>query len=184
MLRFAGVFTFMLLTMLAPAEAATGRRLLPHIGLWVQFDNRANTFAGYWQGELIQRWNEFDSTLGHTVHEEAALQLDQMKAMGITHITYELRTADASTATDNCSTTGVTPACTVCNVLGLDWPSPPQTQLDNLRALFDLATSKKIKIDLLLTTTHMEEAGSINAKTWIGAILDAVKTSPALDLVL
>jgi len=186
MLRLAGALAVVFVgTLVTPrADAATGRHPLPHIGLWVQFDNRANSFAGYWQGELIQRWTEFDSTLGHTVADEAALQLDKMKAMGITHITYELRTADASTAIDHCSSTGIFPTCTVCNVLGLDWPIPPKTQLDNLRALFDLADSKKIKIDLLLTTTHMEEIPRTNSGKWIGAILNAVKTSPALDLVL
>ena len=183
--RLAGVISLILLTTLAvPAHAANGRRPLPHVGLWVQFDNRANSFAGYWQGELIQRWTEFDPALGHTVAEEAALQLDKMKAMGITHITYELRSADASTAGDNCASTGIFPSCTVCRVLGLDWPTPPDTQLDNLKALFDLADSKKIKIDLLLTTTHMEENPPTNSKKWIGAILTKVKDSPALDLVL
>ncbi len=47
--------------------------------------------SGYYSGEAISNFNEFDDVVGHTVAEEISLQLDIMKQMGVNTITYELR---------------------------------------------------------------------------------------------
>jgi hypothetical protein len=148
--------------------------------LWTQIDRRGWA-SGYWQGELIQHFDEQDTFLGRKYGEEAALQLDAMKALGVTHITYELRTADASTAPD--CPVATFPSCQVCYTLGLDWPRPTATELANLKKFLDLLTSKGIKLDLLLTTTHMEEPPA-NGKKWLGAIFDTIAGHSALDLVI
>jgi hypothetical protein len=165
------------------ADAANGRRLLSQVGLWTQIERRGNLY-GYYSGELIKTFNQFDPQVGHTVAEEAGLQLDKLKSLGVNHILFELRTADASTAADTCATTGIFPSCTVCTSLGPDWPQPTAQQLAGIKAFFDLVASKGLKIDLLLTSTHMEQAGSINSKKWFGSIFDTVKGHPALKLIV
>lgn len=159
-----------------PAEAANGRRLLSQVGLWVQIENRGQA-AGYWPGELIQNFDQ------PAVAAEASDQLDHLKALGVNHITYELRTADKSTQADFCASTNQMPTCTVCHTLGLYWPQPPASQLNNLKAFLDLVAAKNMKVDLLLTTTHMDGSRS-DSKQWLGAIFDTVHDHPALDLVL
>jgi len=172
------IFAVMLLGWQGASAAPIGRKMMSQVGLWTQFDRRGWA-SGYWPGELIQNFDKVDSFLGHTYSEEAALQLDAMKALGVTHITYELRTADAG----QCNATTF-PSCTVCDVLGLDWPQPTAKELTNLKAFLDLLQSKEIKLDLLLTTTHMEESPPTNGKKWLGAIFDTISGHPALDLVI
>jgi hypothetical protein len=157
------------------------RQVLRQLGLWVQIERRGWA-SGYWQGELIQNFNQVDAVVGHTYGEEASLQLDAMKALGITHITYELRTADPATAPICPAQTY--PSCQVCYTLGLDWPTPTATELTNLKAFLDLIASKKMKLDLLLTTTHMDEKPPVNGKKWLGAIFNTIEGHPALALVL
>ncbi len=164
------------------ADAANGRRLLGQVGLWTQIERRGNPY-GYYSGELIKTFDQFDPELGHTVAQEAGLQLDKLKSLGVNHILFELRTADASTQADTCASTGW-PKCLVCTSLGPDWPQPTSQQLSGLKAFFDLVASKGLKIDLLLTSTHMEEAGSTNSKKWLGSIFDTVKGHPALKLIV
>jgi hypothetical protein len=167
------------------ATGPIGHVPLSRLGLWVQVEERGAA-AGYWQGQLIQQFDQFDSTVGSLVSDEASLQLDKMKAMGVTTITYELRTADPDTA-PSCPTSQTQfPSCEVCYVLGLDWPQPTTTELTNLKSFFDLVASKGMKVDLLLTTTHMEEAPPSNANSlsWFGAIFGVVAGHAALDLIL
>ncbi len=155
---------------------------LARVGLWTQFDERGYP-NGYWQGQLLQTFTEVDPVVGTTVEAEASLQLDTMKALGVNTITYELRTADPSCkAEDGCTTTF--PTCLIDYALGLDWPQPTTTELTNLGGFFDLVASKGMKVDLLLTTTHMEESGDANSQAWLGSIFDTVAGHPALDLIL
>lgn len=164
------------------AEAANGRRLFGQLGLWTQFERRGWA-SGYYSGDLIRNFQQTDPVLGHTYADEAGLQLDALKALGITHITFELRTADAATATNNCATTGIFPSCQVCAALGLDWPQPVASDLANLKAFFALLAGKHVTADLVLNTTHMNEPRA-NSAIWIGSILKAVKNSPALGMVV
>jgi hypothetical protein len=187
MQRLTAALSILAVTLLTSGSASAapiGRKSMSHLGLWTQIDRRG-WGSGYWQGELIQHFDETDSFLGHTYGEEAALQLDKMKALGITHITYELRTADASTEGPggSCTADEGYPACQVCYSLGLDWPQPSAKEITNLKAFLDLLQSKGIKLDLLLTTTHMEESRATN-KRWLGPIFDAVKGHPALELII
>lgn len=147
-------------------------------GLCVQFDDRG-FINGYYTGQVIKDLNTFESSLGHTVAEEVSLQLDEMKKIGVNTITFELRTTDPGW------TGGFEyPACNLHVVLGCEYPFPTQTEITNLRALFDLINNKQIKIMLWLNNTHMEEQPPSNNTQWISAILNAVKDHPALDLVL
>jgi hypothetical protein len=178
------IFALALLGGEAASAAPIGRKIMSQVGLWTQFDRRGWA-SGYWQGELIQNFDDVDTFLGHKYSDEAALQLDAMKALGVTHITYELRTADASTANaDGTCTAQPYPSCQVCYGLGLDWPRPSAKELTNLKAFLDLLASKGIKLDLLLTTTHMEESPPANSKRWLGAIFDTISGHPAMDLVI
>ena len=158
-----------------------GHSPLARVGLWTQFDERGDP-NGYWQGQLLQTFTEIDPAVGTTVEAEASLQLDTMKALGVNTITYELRTADPSCG-PGCPGAQF-PSCLVSYALGLDWPQPTATELTNLKSFFDLVASKGMKIDLLLTTTHMDESPPTNSTIWFGAILDTVAGNPALDMVL
>jgi hypothetical protein len=147
-------------------------------GLNVQFDDRG-FINGYYTGQVIHDLNNYESSLGHTVAEEVSLQLDEMKKIGVNTICLELRTTDPGW------TGGFDyPACNLHVVLGFEYPFPTQTEITNLRALFDLIHNKQIKIMLRLVNTHMEEQPPLNNAQWISAILNAVKSHPALDLVL
>jgi hypothetical protein len=162
------------------ADAANGRRILSNVGVWTAFERRGWQ-SGYYGGELIQKFDQFDAVVGHTYKDETSLQLDALKAIGVNHITFELRTSDADTA-PNCGPSEF-PSCKVCYVLGLDWPKPPAQQLTNLKAFFDLVADKHMKVDLSLTIMHMDEPHRLSVQ-WLGSILDTVKDSPALGLVL
>jgi hypothetical protein len=51
-------------------------------------------------------------------------------------------------------------------------------------AFLDLVNSKGMKVWLRLVNNHMEEQPPTNAQTWLGAILNAIKNHPAIDLIL
>src|SRR5213593_766043 len=152
---------------------------LPVRGLYVQFERRGWP-AEYSPGQVIQNFDQFDAIVGSTVAAEVGLQLDTMRRMGVNAITYELRSADPEYIPGG---EGF-PTCNLQPVLGLRWPEPTSTELQNLLALFDLAHAKGMRILLRLTNTHMEEQPPTNSATWLGAILGAVKLHPALELVL
>lgn len=155
-----------------------GHFLLKTAGLYTQFECRGWA-SGYWSGDTIQRWTQFDSVVGSTIAQEVSLQLDRMKAMGVNTITYELRTSDPT------NTGSFTPpGCTLPAVLGLQWPQPTSTELTNLVAFFDLVQSKDMRVLLRLVNTHMEEQPPTNSQTWLGAILGVIGKHPALNLVL
>jgi hypothetical protein len=153
--------------------------LLPARGIYAQFDRRG-VASGYWSGQLIQTFNDFDSVVGSTVAQEASLQLDKMRAMGVNTITFELRTSDPTYDPGPF----VPPVCNIPPVLGFQWPQPTATELTNLVAFFDLVQSKGMHVFLRLVNTHMEEQPPTNSGTWLGAILASIKDHPALDLVL
>ncbi len=152
--------------------------LLPVRGLYVSFERRGFG-SGYYSGEAISNFTNFDDAVGHTVEEEISQQLDVMKQMGVNTITYELRSADPNN-------TGpfVFPSCNINTVLGLQYPQPTATEINNLGAFLDLLQSKGIKLFLRLVNTHMEEEPPTNNELWLGTILNAIKDHPALDLVL
>ena len=152
--------------------------LLPVRGLDVQFERRGSS-EGFWSGQLIQQFHMQDDLLGHTVAEEVALQLDEMVKMGVNTFRFELRSASPASYPD----TFVPPYCTLPPVLGLQYPRPTQQELTNLVDFFDLVHSKGVNVELELVNTHMEEQPPENNSLWIGAILNAVKDQPALDLV-
>lgn len=166
----------------AGAYAATtdqpkvGRYLLPERGLYVQFERRGAPVE-FWNGQLIQQFEEFDEVLGHTVRDEVASQLQIIRDMGINRITFELR------ATDEDGDFSF-PKCNLSPALGFRWPRPTAIELVNLAAFFDLVHEHGIRIWLRLTNTHMEEMPRTRSRQWLGAILNAVKDHPALDLVL
>lgn len=148
-------------------------------GLNAQFDERGAQ-SGYWNGQLIRSFNDFDPAVGTTVSQEVDSQLDIMRSMGINTITFELR------ATDSEYMPGpfVPPECNIPPPLGLLWPRPTDTELSNLVAFLDMVRCKGMHVFLRLVSTHMEEQPPTNSATWLGAILGAVKDNPALDLVL
>ena len=59
-------------------------------GLYVQFERRGWP-SGYWSGDLIKNFADFDEVVGHTVTEEVSQQLDVMRTIGVNTITFELR---------------------------------------------------------------------------------------------
>ena len=150
---------------------------LPIRGLYVQFEKRGWA-SGYWSGDVIQSWNNFDATVGHTVAEEVALQLDSIKKFGVNTIAFELRTSDSV------GTSFVFPSCLIHPVLGFRWPQPTAQEISNLKLFFDLVHSKGFKVFLRLVNTHMEEVSHENSTLWLGSILGVVKDHPALDLIL
>lgn len=157
-----------------------GRFRLGARGLWVQFEERGWA-SGYWPGQAIQTFNDFDPVVGSTVSQEVSLQLDKMKAMGLNALTYEFRTADPG---DRPNEPFLPPACHINEVLGLQWPQPTPIELANLKAFFDLVQSKRMRIRLHLANTHMEEQPPTNSQTWLGAILREIGKHQALDVVM
>jgi hypothetical protein len=153
-------------------------RLLPVRGLYVSFDRRG-AGSGYYEGEAITNFTQFDSIVGHTVAEEISLQLDAMKQMGVNTITYELRSADPTN-----TSSFVFPTCNINAVLGLQYPQPTAAEINNLVAFLELLHSKGLKLFLRLVNTHMEEQPPTGNTLWLGTILNAVKTHPALELVI
>jgi hypothetical protein len=148
-------------------------------GLYVQFEKRGWQ-SGYWPGQAIQEFNNFDEVVGHTVKEEIALQLDEMKKMGVNSIAYELR---SSNPTWNPGPF-LPPECNLGPALGLQYPQPTLQEISNLTEFLDLVDSKQIKVLLRLVNTYMEEQPPLNNATWLGTILNAIKNHPALELVL
>ena len=157
---------------------APGHYLLRNSGLYLPFERRGAT-SGFLAGEALQNWNQTDSVLGTTVAAEASLQLDQMKAMGVNTVTYELRAANADT-----NPAVVPPVCNVIPVLGMQFPKPTAVELTNLKLLLDLLQNKGMKLWLRLVNTNMEQQPPTNSQTWLGSILGAIGNHPALDLVL
>lgn len=168
-----------------------GRYRLNTRGLWTIFERRGYP-NGYYSGDIIQRFNQFDDELQRnldanapgtraspTVGAEVGLQLDIMRGWGINSITVELRTSDPTYIPDGF----VPPGCNMPPSLGFQWPQPTPIEIANLAAFFDLAQTKGIRIQLMLNNTHMEENPRTNAETWLGAILNVVKNHPALDVV-
>ncbi len=168
-----------------------GRYRLATRGVWTAFDRRGYP-NGYHSGDMIQRFNQFDSELQRnldvnspgtraspTVGAEVGLQLDVMRAWGINTVVVALGTSDPTYVPDEF----VPPVCNIPPVGGFQWPQPTPTELANLAAFFDLAQSKGIRVQLMLNNTHMEENPPTNAQAWLGAILNVVKNHPALDVV-
>lgn len=150
---------------------------LPVRGLWVQFDRRG-WHSGYWNGDALQQFTQFDGVVNGTVNSEIALQMDKMRVMGVNTIELEIRAADISAGSSF-----TPPECAINPVLGVQYPQPTATELTNLAAFFDLASSKGMKIVLNLVNTHMEEQPPVNNTTWLRSILQAVENQPALYLV-
>jgi Big-like domain-containing protein len=151
---------------------------LKNAGLYTQIERRGYP-SEYWSGQVIQNWNQFDSVVGSTTSQEVSLQLDNMKAMGVNTITFELRAADP-TSTGNFTP----PDCNIGPALGLQFPQPSSTELANLPLFFDMVESKGMKVWLRLVNTHMEQQPPTNSQTWLSAIFGAIGKHPALDLIL
>lgn len=163
-----------------PAPTQIPRVLLPVRGVYANFDRRGWE-SGYYPGYLIRHFKEFDEVVGHTVEEEVGIQLDEMAALGINTLTFELRSSDPNVKPGD---PYEPPVCGVNPDIGLIYPKPAQTEIDNLVAFFDLAQSKGMKVFLRLVNTHMEEQPPVNNQIWLGTILSAIKDHPAFDLVL
>ena len=69
-------------TEILPTATSIPKVLLPVRGLYTQFDRRGYP-SQYWSGQVIREFNDYDEVVGHTVKEEVALQLDEMRAMGV-----------------------------------------------------------------------------------------------------
>jgi len=163
----------------APAASPLGRFRSRGPGLWTQFEDRGAS-GGYYPGQTLHSWNDFAVAIGSTVAQDVSLQLDRMKAMGLNAITFAVRT---SKATDTADMPFVPPECSENPALGLNWPHPTSMELTNLKALFDLAQSKGMRIRLGLVNTHMEEQPPANSTTWLGAIAGAIGNHSALDVI-
>lgn len=146
-------------------------------GLFVQFEKRGWA-SGYYPGEVVKDFNSYDTVVGHRVSAEVELQLDEMKKINVNAIALELRATDSYYSGDF-----KPPDCNLPPTLGLLYPNPTGTELNNLVQLFDLINSKQIKIILWLNNTHMEEQPPSNNAAWLTAILNVVKNHPALELV-
>jgi hypothetical protein len=151
------------------------RVLLPVRGVIGPFERRGSP-SGYYEGQILHEFNNFDPSVGSTVADEIGVQLDAMRSLGINTIWLTLSAADSQPGDF------VPPNCTVNPALGPLFPQPTETELTNLKALFDLIDSKGIQIVLNLSNTHMEDLSS--SETWLKAILEVVKDHPALYLVL
>ena len=163
----------------APAASPLGRFRSSGPGVWAQFDYRGVT-GGYYTGQVLHLWNAINPAVGDSGQQEVSLQLDKMRGMGLTAITFVVRT---SKAVDKPGDPFVPPECSENPDLGLNWPQPTADELTNLKALFDLAQSKGIKIRLGLVNTHMEEQPPVNNTLWLGAIFDAIGNHPSLDVI-
>lgn len=146
-------------------------------GLFVDFDERGSP-AGYYNGDVLARWDSTDSYVGRTVAAEVAAQMDAMRALGVNTLTMDVRSTD-----DHYSggTYGL-PECNLPPVLGLVWPTPEPAKLANLVRFLDLAQQKGMRVVLFVVNTHMEQPAATNAQ-WLGPILAAVGQHPALYAV-
>ncbi|HEY5492032.1 MAG TPA: Ig-like domain-containing protein [Gemmatimonadaceae bacterium] len=146
-------------------------------GLFTSFEDRGFP-NGYYDGDLLQRWDSVDVHTSTTVAVEVAAQFDAMRALGVNTITFDLR------STDPAWFGGFgTPECKLHTVLGLAWPTPEAFRVQRLVRFFDLAQQKGIRIILFLANTHMEQPTASNAQ-WLSPVLSAVGQHPALFLVL
>jgi len=168
----------------ALTNIVTADSSLPVRGLRVeQFEERGSA-VGYWNGQMIQSFNNFDPVVNSTVSAEVSLQLDQMAGMGVNTIVLELRAADGSCDPTVASCPFVPPTCPIPAVLGLHYPQPTTTELGNLTAFFNLVNSKGMKVALELTNTHMDEQPPSDNTTWLNAILTTIGSHPAFYLAL
>ncbi|MEK7402286.1 MAG: Ig-like domain-containing protein [Gemmatimonadota bacterium] len=161
------------------ADITVTRGTLPLRGLYVQFERRGWP-SGFYSGDVIRSFTDFDAVLGSTVAAEVAAQLDAIKALGVNTVTFELRATDATYD----PSIEPYPMCNVSPPLGLQWPQPDAAHLENLVAFFDLTQSKGVKILLRLVNTHFEDQYRTQSATWLSAILNKVKSHAALELVL
>lgn len=161
------------------ATVAVAQGAMPLRGLYVQFERRGWP-SGYYPGDVLDSLTNFDAVVGQTVQAEVVAQLDAIKAMGVNTMTFELRATDAARIP---SEEGF-PICNTGPPLGVLYPQPETKKLNNLVTIFDLAQARGIKVFLRLVNRHFEPAYRTDSQTWLTAILDRVKTHPALDLVL
>jgi hypothetical protein len=178
----AVIFVTLLITIFITSlsvKTAFGGDLLPIRGLTVQFERRGYP-NGYYPGDAIRDFSNYDDVVGHTVAIEIALQLDAMKLMGVNTISFELRACDPTYIPEPF----VPPNCNLGPSLGFQYPQPTSTELNNLTAFFNLVNSKGIKIILWLNNTHMEEQPPVSNATWISSIINVIKDHPALELVV
>ena len=148
-------------------------------GVYVQFEKRGWP-SGYWSGDLIKHFTEFDSVVGHTIAEEVSQQLDAMRTIGVNTITFELRSADSVWIPGPREP----PECNVSPDIGLLWPNPAEEHLANLVSFLDLVQSKGMRVLLRLVNTRMDDRYRAEAEMWLGAILASIRGHPALELVL
>jgi len=139
------------------------------------FEHRGYS-SGYYEGQILREFNNYDNAAGMNVAEDIGVQLDAMRQLGINTIWFTLSAADARPGNFS------PPNCTVNPDLGPQFPQPAATELANLKPLFDLIHSKGIQVVLNLSNTHMEDQK--NSAFWLKSILDVVKDHPALYLVL
>ncbi len=158
-------------TVLRPRE---GRYRMATRGIWTQFERRGWP-SQYWTGDEIRTFYDFDSVVGSTVGAEIDRQLGVMQEMGVNAITIELRTTGTGPESY--------PTCDQTRPLGFLWPDPLPGEINNLKPLFDLVQSHGMRIMLGLTNTHMEQPFEMSER-WLGSILRAVGSHPALDLIL
>lgn len=164
---------------ITPTVTMNPEILLPVRCLYVSFERRGYP-SGYYTGDLINRFNEYDPVVGHTVAEEISYQLDVIKQMGVNTIAFDLRSSDPSYVPG----AFIPPDCNIGPELGLQYPLPKSSEINNLVAFFDLLQSKNLKAIIRLVNTHMEEQSPQDNELWLGTILNAIKDHPALDLVL
>lgn len=153
--------------------------LLPVRCLYVSFDKRGYP-SGYYSGDVISNFNQYDPVVGHTIKEEMSLQLDEINKLGVNSIAFELRSSDPVFIFEPFTP----PNCNISPALGLQYPQPTVVETSNLVEFLDLLESKGMKVYLRLVNTHMEEQPPLNNKIWLGTILKAIKNHPALALVL
>lgn len=153
--------------------------LLPIRCLYTSFDKRGYP-SGYYSGDLILNFNDFDPIVGHSVRDETSLQLDEIQKLGVNTIAFELRSSDSYFLFGPFTP----PECNLSPALGLQYPQPTRKELENLVDFLDLLESKEMGVYLRLVNTHMEETPPINNQIWLGSILNAIKDHSTLKLVL
>ena len=158
-----------------PTVTSIPRVLLPVRGVIGPFERRGSP-TGYFEGQILREFNNYDPYVSSTVAQEIGVQLDAMRSIGVNTIWLTLSAADGQLGAF------VPPICPVNSNLGPLFPQPAEADLTNLRALFDLINSKGIQVVLNLSNTHMEDQK--NSKIWLRSILNVVKDHPALYLVL
>ncbi|HYL14388.1 MAG TPA: hypothetical protein VEV41_15200 [Terriglobales bacterium] len=159
--------------------SAVGRYRVPNVGVWAYFDDRGFP-NGYYPGQVIQNWDQFDSSVGTTVSQEISLQLDKMHAMGVNTVTFDIRAADNVSG----QTQFLFPSCYITPATGFQYPQPTSIELTNFPKFLDMVLNKGMKVFLVLDNTHMDETTPANWQTWLGAILGVAGNHPAIDLIM